>query len=222
MEDAPTGPLVRQDGPAGSAGAELADTDAGGAGRAPEGGSHTHSRRTGGRRYRAGSPPPQGQRAGEQPRAQATTFPSGLGAWGALGALFACSLASCLLAAWLRLTVVAGLGFCAGCVLAAWYCRPAALLRMVIAVPTVFAAAEILAQLATLQGGGRHGLALPVAGGTLLTLAAVAPWLFAGTGGAVAIALFRGLPRCVSDLRAELRGRRPGRRTSQAQQAPRG
>ncbi len=222
MEDEPTGQLVRQDGPAGSAGTEPADTDAGGAASAPESGSRTHGRRTGGRRYRAGRPPPQRRRADEQPRVQATPFPSGFGASGALGALFAFCLASCLLAAWLRLTLVAGLGFCAGCALAAWYCPRAALLRMVIAVPTVFAAAEILAQLATLRGGGHRGLVLPVAVGTLLTMAAVAPWLFAGTAGAVAIALFRGLPRCVSDLRAELRGRTPGRRAPRAHQTPRG
>jgi hypothetical protein len=82
---------------------------------------------------------------------------------------------------------------------------------MVIAVPAVFATAEVLAQFAT-QSGGRHGLALPVAGGTLLTLAAVAPWLFAGTAVVVTIALFRGLPRCVRELRANLSGRAPVRR----------
>jgi hypothetical protein len=135
---------------------------------------------------------------------------------GTLGGLFACCLASCLLAAWLHRTAAAGLGFCAGCALAAWYCPRAALLRMVVAVPAVFAAAEVLTQLVTLPGGGRRGLALPVAGGTLLTLAAAAPWLFAGTAGAVVIALFRGLPRCVRDLRAGLHGWPTGRR------APRG
>jgi hypothetical protein len=137
-----------------------------------------------------------------------------------LSGLFAWTLVSCLLAAWLHLAVVAGLGFCAGSALAAWYCRPAALLRMLTAVPAVFAVAEILAQFATRPAGGRRGLVVPVAGGTLLTLASVAPWLFAGTAGAVAIALFRGLPRCVRDLRAELRGRAPARRVTRSQQPP--
>jgi hypothetical protein len=95
---------------------------------------------------------------------------------------------------------------------------------MVVAVPAVFAVAEILAQLATLPRGGRHSLVLLVAGGTLLMLAAVAPWLFAGAAGALAIASFRGLPRCVRDLRAELRGRAPQTqptwRASRAQQVP--
>jgi hypothetical protein len=139
-----------------------------------------------------------------------------------LAGLFACCLISCLLAAWLHLIVLAGLGFCVGCAVAARYCQPAALLRMVIAVPSVFLVAEVVAQLATLHSGGRRALALPVAGGTLLTLAAVAPWLFAGTAGAVTIALFRGLPQCVRDLRAGLRGGTPARqapRGPQAQQA---
>jgi len=140
---------------------------------------------------------------------------------GTLGGLFAGCLASCLLAAWLHRMAVAGLGFCAGCALAAWYCQRAALLRLVVAVPTVFAAAEVLTQLVTLPGGGRRGLALPVAGGTLLTLSAVAPWLFAGTAGAVVIALFRGLPRCVRDLRSGLHGWPPGRRAPRGPQAPR-
>jgi hypothetical protein len=226
MEDVPTGQLIRQDSPAGSAGTEAAETDADGARTAPEigapleGGSRVGGRRTGGRRYRTGHPPPQRRPAYEQPRAQATPFPSVFGALGTLAGLFACCLISCLLAAWLHLIVLAGLGFCAGCAVAAWYCQPAAQLRMVIAVPSVFLVAEVIAQLATLQSGGRRGLALPVAGGTLLTLAAVAPWLFAGTAGAVAIALFRGLPQCVRDLRAELRGRAPARRAPRARHLP--
>lgn len=234
MEDAPTGQLVRQSSPAGSAETEPGDTDADAASPAgsaetepgdtdpyaasPAGSAEWRSggRRTGGRRYRAGHPSPERRPASEQPAAPTTPFPTGFEGLGTLGGLFGCCLASCLLAAWLHLTVVAGLGFCAGSAVAAWYCQPAALLRMVVAVPAVFAAAEILAQLATLPSGGRRGLALPVAGGTLLTLAAVAPWLFGGTAGAVAIALFRGLPRCVRDLRVGLHG------SPQARRAPRG
>lgn len=219
MEDAPTGHLVREDSPAGFAGTESADTDASGAEPAPEGGRRAAGQRTGGRRYRTGHPPPQRRQTYEQPSVEATPFPSGLGASGTLAGLLACCLASCLLAAWLHLIVLAGLGFCAGCGLAAWCCRRTALLRVVIAAPTVFLLAEVLAQLVTLQGHGRRGLTLPVAGGTLLTLAAVAPWLFGGTAGAVAIALFRGLPQCVGDLRAALRGRAP--HAQRLEEAPR-
>ena len=114
-------------------------------------------------------------------------------------------LASCLLAAWLHRDVVAGLGFCAGSAVAARYTRPTALLRVVIAVPLVFLAAELAAQLLT-SPGGRPGLAVTVLEGTLLMLSWVAPWLFAGSAVAVAIALFRGLPQCIRDLRSELRG----------------
>jgi len=221
MEDSPPGQLVGQDGPARSGRTDSDDTDpswpdpAPGTSTAPDG-----IARTGGRRYRTGPPPLQRRRADEEQRAQTAPLPSGLGARGTLGALVAWCLASCLLATWLHHAVVAGLGFCLGSALAARYCRPAALLRMVVAVPAVFAVAEIVAQVATLHGG-RRGLALPVAGGTLLTLAAVAPWLFAGTAAAVAIALFRGLPQCVRDLRAELRGGAP-RRTPRGPRGRRG
>jgi hypothetical protein len=224
MEDAPTGQAIRQDSPAGFAGTEPGDTDVDDVTTSPDGWPMP-GRRTGGRRYRAGRPSPkrpnQRRRDGEQPQAQTTAFPSGFEGLGTLGGLFACCLASCLLAAWLHRPAVAGLGFCAGCALAAWFCQRAALLRIVVAVPAVFATAEVLTQLVTLPGGGRRGLALPVAGGTLLTLAAVAPWLFAGTAGAVVIALFRGLPRCVRDLRAGLNGWPQGRRAPRGPQAPR-
>lgn len=219
MEDAPTARLVREDSPTGFTGTESTDAAASGAERALDAGRGAAGRRTGGRRYRAGHPPPQRRPAYQQPGVEATPFPAGLGAWGTLAALFACCLVGCLLAAWLHLIVLAGLVFCAGCGLVAWYCRPTALLRVVIAVPAVFLLAEVLAQLITLQGHGRRGLALPVAAGTLLTLAAVAPWLFGGTAGAVAIALFRGLPRCVRDLRAALGGRAP--RAQPVAEAPR-
>jgi len=218
VEDAPTGPLGRQEGPAWT---EPADTDAGEADPAPPGERRAGDRRTGGRRYRAGRPPPERPRASEPPQAQPTTIPSGLRARVTLAGLFAWCLASCLLAAWMHVIVVAGLGFCAGCALAAWVCQPAALLRMVIAVPSVFLLAEVVAQVATLPSGGRRGLAVPVAGGTLLVLAAVAPWLFGGTAAAVAIALFRGLPGCVRDLRAGLQGWGPPRRAPRGPLGPR-
>jgi hypothetical protein len=42
--------------------------------------------------------------------------------------------------------------------------------------------------------------------GTVLTLAGVAPWLFAGTIACVVIAMTRGLPDCVRQLREEQGG----------------
>jgi len=41
--------------------------------------------------------------------------------------------------------------------------------------------------------------------GTILTLAAVAPWLFAGVLIGLVIAMFNGLPQCVRDMHAALR-----------------
>jgi hypothetical protein len=51
----------------------------------------------------------------------------------------------------------------------------------------------------------RHSLTA-AAEGIVLTLAAVAPWLFSGVIIGLVIALLRGLPQCVRDLSAELRG----------------
>jgi hypothetical protein len=54
-------------------------------------------------------------------------------------------------------------------------------------------------------------MALATAEGVAVTLAGVAPWLFAGTALSLAIAWARGLRECVSELREGLRpGRQPG------------
>jgi hypothetical protein len=110
-------------------------------------------------------------------------------------------LVTCLLAAWRQLDLLAGLGFCAGCVLAPVYARRAAQLRVAISAPVVFLVAELIAQSLTAPGNFGHGAVLSVLEGTLLALAAVAPWLFAGTAVCIVIAMFRGLPQCVRDLR---------------------
>jgi hypothetical protein len=120
---------------------------------------------------------------------------------GALAGMFALCLVACLLAAWWRLGALAGLAFVAGCVLAPIYARRDALLHIVIAVPVIFLLAEIVTQAMTAQGNSGHGSALSVLDGTILALAGVAPWLFAGTALCVAVAMTRGLPQCVRDLR---------------------
>lgn len=155
--------------------------------------------------------PPAGRRprpAGRLPAGppQGGSLPAGLAARAVLGGLLAVSFLGCVLASSLHHPALAGLAFCAGAALAAQFVRPSALLHVVVAVPVVFGVANLLAQLATLPGGGRSGAALPLLEGTLLTLAAVAPWLFAGTAGAFLIAMFRGLPRCVRELRTDLSG----------------
>ncbi len=127
-----------------------------------------------------------------------------------LGMLLLC-LVTCLIAAWRQLDVLAGLGFCAGCVLAPVYARRAAQLKVAVSAPVIFLVAEIVAQSLTTSGNSGHGAVLSAAEGTLLALAGDAPWLFAGTAACLAIAMFRGLPQCVRDLRTGPAVRAAGR-----------
>lgn len=173
--------------------------------------------RSGGRRYRNSTSPmarraarPVAVRTGGQPRAEASPFPGRMAPVGTVAGLLTACLVCCLLAAWLHVDAVAGLGFCAATCFAVRYARPEALLGVVVSIPVVFLTAEILAELAT--AGAHRGTLLPVLEGTLLTLADVAPWLFAGTVAGVVIAMCRGLPRCIRELRSDLSGRRPSRR----------
>jgi hypothetical protein len=125
---------------------------------------------------------------------------------GAVVAMFLLFLVGTLAAGWLHLELLAGLSFVAGCVLAAYYSRRDALLTAVVTPPLVFMAALVIAELLTShEDTVRHSLT--AAGeGIVLTLAAVAPWLFSGVIIGLVIALVRGLPQCVRDLSAELRG----------------
>jgi hypothetical protein len=176
-------------------------------------GGRRYSNRSGGRRYsNSRQQPAQGAATSWSAHQSAgtaeTAFPSRLESAGVLGSLLAAFLVSCLLAAWLHNDVVAGLGFCAATCVAARCARPQALLGLVVSVPAVFLTAVVVAQLAIEPAFKHHGTLLPVAEGTLLTLAGVAPWLFAGTIGGVVIAMLRGLPQCVRSLRSDLSGRR--------------
>jgi hypothetical protein len=125
---------------------------------------------------------------------------------GALVAMFAVFLFTCLIANWLNLTVLMGLGYLASCVAAPFFVRRRAQLHVVIAPPAIFLTALVITQILTAQGTGRHGRVLSVVEGTLLTLAALAPWLFAGTGLGAIAALTRGLRESVRDVMAEVRG----------------
>jgi hypothetical protein len=176
-------------------------------------GGRRYSSRSGGRRYSTSREPPAWRAAttwsAEQSAGAAeTAFPGRLESAGLLGSLLAAFLVSCLLAAWLHNDVVAGLGFCAATCVAARCARPQALLGLVVSVPAVFLTAAVVAQLAIEPAFKHHGTLLPVAEGTLLTLAGVAPWLFAGTIAGLVIAMFRGLPQCVRSLQSDLTGRR--------------
>ena len=88
-----------------------------------------------------------------------------------------------------------------GCVLAARYASQANLLTVVVSPPVLFLAAVILVNAMT----GSGGLLMSVVLGSVVTLAGAAPWLAVGMILTVIIAWARGLPRCIHDLRRELR-----------------
>jgi len=120
---------------------------------------------------------------------------------GAVLAMAGIYLVGLLLAAWLGWAVLAGLAFVAGCVVAARYAAPAALLTVVVSPPLLFLAAVILVSAMT----GPGGLFLSVLVGSVVTLASVAPWLGVGMVLTVIITWIRGLPGCIRELRQELR-----------------
>ena len=119
-------------------------------------------------------------------------------------AMFGLFLVTNLVAGWLGHAVVAGFGYAAACILAPYLVRRHALLQVVVAPPAIFLAALVVAQVATAQGTGRHGKVLSVLEGTVLTLAALAPWLVGGTALGAGAAIPRGLRQCVRELRTEL------------------
>jgi hypothetical protein len=128
--------------------------------------------------------------------------PSRLTARGAGLAMFSVFFPGTLTAGWLHLAALTGMSFMAGCVLAGLYTKRAHLLTVVTMPPMVFMAALICAKAVSATGN----TVASTAEGSLLTLSAVAPWLFAGAAATIVIALFRGLPRRISELRAGLRG----------------
>ena len=120
---------------------------------------------------------------------------------GAVLTMAGCFLVGLLAATWLGWGVLAGLAFVAGCVLAAWYASPASLLTVVVTPPLLFLGAVVLVNAMT----GSGGFFLSVVLGSVVTLAGAAPWLAVGMILTVIIAWARGLPRCIRDLRRELR-----------------
>ena len=121
---------------------------------------------------------------------------------GAVLAMLAVFLLIDLIAAGMHSTWLIGFGYAAGCLLAVTYARREALLAVVTTPPAIFLVA--LASIKVLTAGGNTVLA--AAEGTLLTLAATAPWLFGVTIACLAAATVRGLPRCIHELRTALAG----------------
>jgi hypothetical protein len=122
---------------------------------------------------------------------------------GAVLAMIVVFFLGCLIGVAAQASWLAGLSYLSGCLLAVVYTRREALLMVVTAPPLIFLVTLILAELITAS----RSAALAAAEGTMLTLAAVAPWLFAGTAACVAVAMVRGLPRCIRELRIGLSGR---------------
>ncbi len=138
---------------------------------------------------------------------------------GAMVAMFGIFLFCDLLATRLNFGILTGLGYVASCVLAPLLVRRHAQLHVVMAPPAIFMAAVVLTQVLTAQGTSRHSRVLSVLEGTLLTLAQVAPWLFAGTFLSVVASAKRGLRQCVRELLAGFRGEAGGPAQGPAREA---
>jgi hypothetical protein len=121
---------------------------------------------------------------------------------GAVLLMLAVFLVGNLIAVASQVSWLGGLGYATGCLLAVAYTRREALLIVVTTPPAIFLAALVAAELIT----AGSNTALATTEGTLLTLAAVAPWLFGCTIACLIAGLARGLPRCIRDLRAQLNG----------------
>jgi len=125
---------------------------------------------------------------------------------GAVLAMFSLFFLGTLVAGWLHLGLLTGLSFVAGSALAARYTRRDGLLAVVVTPPLLFLIALVGVEVLTSHADTTKHTLTSAAEGTILTLAAVAPWLFIGVIVGLAIALFRGLLQCIRDLRTELRG----------------
>jgi hypothetical protein len=111
-------------------------------------------------------------------------------------------------AAWLGSPVLAGAFFIAGSAVAVFCVRQRDLLMTTITPPLVFCVVLVGVKAGTATGN----VVLSTAEGAAITLAGVAPWLFAGAALSLIIAWQRGLRGCVRELREDLRsaGHRPG------------
>jgi hypothetical protein len=127
---------------------------------------------------------------------------------GAIAGMLVLFFLGLLLSTWLHWGVLAGGSFLIGSVAAARYTRQPHLLAVVVTPPLLFFCDLVCVKALTSTGNAL----LSTVEGTALTLASAAPWLFAGVAGSLIVAWFRGLPRCVSDLRRDLHpGTRGGR-----------
>ena len=106
-----------------------------------------------------------------------------------------------LAADWLHWSPLADASFLIGSAAAAWYTKQRDLLTVAVSPPLLFFIVVICVKALTAAGSEL----LSTVEGAALTLANVAPWLFIGVVLSLIIAWFRGLPRCVAELRRDLR-----------------
>ena len=131
---------------------------------------------------------------------------------GAVLAMFVLFFLGLLAAGGLHLGLLTGLSFVAGCALAARYTKRDGLLTAVATPPLIFLIALVCTETMSSHADTLRRTVTSVVEGTVLTMASVAPWLFSGVILGVIIAMFRGLPQCVRELRADMRagiGRHP-------------
>jgi hypothetical protein len=126
---------------------------------------------------------------------------------GAVMGMLAAFALGLLGASWTPWPALAGAFFVIGSVAAVVYVRPGDLLMVTIAPPLLFGITLLVVKAATAAGN----VVLSIAEGTAITMAEVAPWLFAGMALTLVIAWARGLGGCVRELRQDLRaaGHRP-------------
>jgi hypothetical protein len=125
---------------------------------------------------------------------------------GALLGMFAAFFLGLFVATWLGWSALAGAVFVLGSAAATRWTKPRDLLSVAVSPPILFFGALLCVKALTASGN----TLVSVAGGTALALASAAPWLLTGVAISLIIAWFRGLPRCVSDLRRAAGGDRLG------------
>lgn len=130
-----------------------------------------------------------------------------IGGVAAITTMFLVFLLSDLAAAPLQVGALTGFGFAVGSAVAVGVVRKPDLLLTVTAPPAIFLVAITCAELVTAHINHSSGSVGRIAAGVFLTLSTAAPWMFGGLAGAILIAVLRGLPRSVRDLRSELAGR---------------
>jgi hypothetical protein len=121
---------------------------------------------------------------------------------GGIAVIFMVELAARLLATVLGLGPVPGILFVVACVAATVMTRRSDQLTLVVSPPLIFFAVTLIAEF--LKALGDKSVPQSTAAGLILALASDAPWLFLGTVLVIGIAMTRGLPDNIADLRRRL------------------